>query len=78
MINADGAGEKYSFNYNASKEEYYFATTDGSGRIAERWYNNYGWEARLDLDGETQFTAEVILSSALINGSEYLILERIG
>jgi RHS repeat-associated protein len=61
-INADGVGVTYSYSYNNDKEEHYRSVRDTAGTVTESWFNEHGMVLREDVNGETQFTATVVLS----------------
>ncbi|WP_241086456.1 hypothetical protein [Candidatus Vondammii sp. HM_W22] len=76
--NADGVGTDYRHRYDSANEKYYLSQTDAAGTVRESWYNRQGSEIRRDINGETRFSASVILSNNSEGVSDLVRLYRNG
>ncbi|MDN3639932.1 RHS repeat-associated core domain-containing protein [Simiduia curdlanivorans] len=70
-FNADGVGSSYSTGYDSEQELFYVTKRDGAGTVTETWYNGYGLPERRDIQGETQFTAEYVLSQDIDHFTQF-------
>lgn len=58
----NGSGDTYSYRYDNDKKEYYLSSTDQTGKVVESWYDKRGVEIRRLINGDLQFTADVVSS----------------
>ncbi|MCP4995671.1 MAG: RHS repeat protein, partial [Gammaproteobacteria bacterium] len=70
--NADGVGFNYGYRYDDDTKQYYVSKTDATGVVTEKWHNSHGIVERKDINGETQFTAEVVLSNDSRGTEDYV------
>lgn len=62
MVGDDGVGQYYSYGYDAAQDEYYSRQVDSTGKVTEQWANALGHMTRMDVNGETLYSVETILS----------------
>jgi len=60
--NDNGEKQSYSTGYSKAQDHYTSREVDAAGKVTERWYNALGHLVRLDVNGETRSTTDIILS----------------
>jgi len=63
----DGIGKSYEGGYSKAQDHHTSRQVDSSGTVTERWYNALGHVVRVDINGETRFTVDTILSDNSTN-----------
>lgn len=53
VLDAEGRGHYFEFDYDKTKKEYYALVRSTSGRIKEIWYDEEGDTRRIDINGTT-------------------------
>lgn len=64
VLNQDHGNGKQSVEtgYSKAQDLYTSRTVDAAGKVTERWYNALGQTVRLDINGETYYTVDIVLS----------------
>jgi RHS repeat-associated protein len=65
--NDNGQQTQTITSYVKSKDQSYRRQTDASGMITETWSNANGQTVRLDINGETRYTIDIVLSDNSTN-----------
>ncbi|MCK4840259.1 MAG: hypothetical protein KAT04_00080 [Methylococcales bacterium] len=58
----DGIGLSYQTGYSKAQDHYTSYQTDSTGKVTEYWRNALGQIVRIDINGETRYTIDNILS----------------
>jgi RHS repeat-associated protein len=58
VLDGNGEGSFFAYDYDASKKEYYGSITTSAGKIKEIWYNKDGETKHVDINGRTVKTLD--------------------
>ncbi|UCD77627.1 MAG: hypothetical protein JSW26_19725 [Desulfobacterales bacterium] len=53
VVDSEGKGRFFQFDYDQSRQEYYAQVKTSAGRIKEVWYDKNGETKRVDINGRT-------------------------
>ncbi len=65
--NDNNNSQNYTNSYNKAQDNYYTKQTNATGTVTERWTNALGQTVRLDINGETRYTVDIVLNDNSTN-----------
>ncbi|MDO3383999.1 RHS repeat-associated core domain-containing protein [Gilvimarinus algae] len=72
VIDSDGKGVYYTYNYDESKNRYYRSEEHTSGKVVELWFDQVGLLLSKSVNGEQEFSNSVTASNGSL-GSDFLV-----